>query len=234
VFLKTRSDKKEIMDLATEDFDQTAQAYRLIRYVNKYLFGTRVFLTHLEQHSRVWPANKTIHLLDVGAGGCDIPKAIVDWARNKKVPIAITALDISAFALHFARKEISGYPEILLCLGSIFDPPFQPGSFDYVISSMFFHHLSDAEIPRVLRSCDTLAARGIIINDLLRNIRAYLWIYFLSRFTKNRMFQNDAPLSVLRGFKKNEVEVLIRRSGLDYLSFHHHFGHRFAIAGEKL
>jgi hypothetical protein len=102
-----------------------------------------------------------------------------------------------------------------------------------VISSLFFHHLDDEKIPDVLKIFDVLAARGLIVNDLLRRKRAYLWIKFFSRFTQNRAFRNDAPLSVLRGFQPKEIKNLTQRSGLNYLKLYHHFGHRFALAGEK-
>jgi SAM-dependent methyltransferase len=231
--VKTRSHEKEIMDLEYASFEETSETYRLIRRVNRYLGGSSVILAHLERFARGWNRAKTLRILDAAAGIADIPQAIVRWARKKGQSIHVTALDINPHALAFGRAELAGYPEISFLRGSIFDPPFLEGSFDYVISSMFFHHLTEEEAARVLKISSELARRGVIVNDLLRKRGAYLGILFLSRFSRNAMFRNDAPLSVLRGFRRPEVESLIESSGLGYLRFHRHCFYRFAIAGEK-
>ncbi len=231
--LKKRSLEKEIMDLEIRGYEETAEAYRFIRDVNRYLFGTRVILSHFDQYSRRWDKNVLIRILDVATGASDIPQAIALWARKRGFRVRITALDINPQVMIFANKEIAGYPEIMLVQGSVFDLPFRPETFDYVISSMFFHHLTDEEVVKVLRIFDRFAKRGVVVNDLVRNLRAYLWIHLFARLTKNEMIRNDAPLSVLRGYRRPEVEDFIRESGLSYLGYHRHFAHRFAIAGEK-
>lgn len=229
----TRSHKKEIMDLEVRGYEETAETFRLIKHVNRFLGGTRVILTHLRQLSRRWPKGRLIRILDVATGASDIPQAIADWARKKGYRLCMVALDINPQVLTFASREIAGYPEITLIRASVFALPFRPASFDYVISSMFFHHLSEDEVVRVLQIFDRQALRGIIVNDLLRRLRSYCWIRLFAGLTRNEMFRHDAPLSVLRGYRRLEVEHLIRKSGLDYLRYQEHFGHRFAISGER-
>jgi len=231
--LKNRSPEKEIMDLEMRGYEETAEAYRFIRRVNRYLFGTRVILFHLNEYSRRWEKDSLIRILDVASGASDIPQAITRWAQKNRLRIQVTALDINPQAMAFAKSQTSGRPEILFVQGSVFNLPFLPESFDYVISSMFFHHLADEEAVSVLKIFDRFARRGILVNDLVRNLRAYLWIQLFARLSKNEMIRNDAPLSVLRGYKKPEVEKLIQKSGLSYLRYHRHWAHRFAIAGEK-
>lgn len=231
--LRHRSPLKEIMDLEIRSDRETFQAYDLIRLVNRYLGGTKTILSHLKRFAKNWPQGKFVKILDVGSGACDIPQSIIDWARKNNYKIKITALDLSSQSMAYARKHLIAYPEIELVEADILQHPFQKGEFDYSISSLFFHHLSDEQIPKVLHIMDQLSTRGIMINDLLRRHRAYLWIYFFSRFTSNDMFRQDAPLSVLRGFKHNDIKNWKLKTGLDYLKFYEHFGHRFALAGEK-
>lgn len=231
---KHRSNEKEIMDLEIRGYEETAEAYRFIRDVNRYLFGTRVILSHLEQYSKHWDKHSILRILDVATGASDIPQAIALWAKKRGFQVQITGLDINPQVMTFAKKEIAGYPEIRLVQGNVFHLPFRPESFDYVISSMFFHHLTDLEVTQVLQIFDRFAKRGIVVNDLSRSLRAYLWIQLFARLSKNEMIRNDAPLSVLRGYRRPEVERLIRESGLPYLGYHRHFAHRFAIAGEKI
>ena len=49
---------------------------------------------------------------------------------------------------------------------------------------------------------------GFFINDLHRHPLAYYSIKWLTGlFSKSYMVKNDAPLSVLRGFKRGELET---------------------------
>ena len=233
VMLRKRSRQKEILDLETPPADEVFEAYRLIDRVNRFLGGTSGILYHFKSFARQWDKKKVIRILDIGSGSCDIPKTIVRWAKRKGYRVKVVGLDTSEAALAFAAENVKTLPEIALVRGSVFSLPFKQQSFDYAISSLFFHHLSDDQIPYVLKSLDELTQQGLVINDLLRRLRAYLWISFFSLWTKSRVFKTDAPLSVLRGFKRKEIEALIKKSGLHYLKFHYHFPHRFALAGEK-
>ena len=54
----------------------------------------------------------------------------------------------------------------------------------------------------------------LIINDLERNAFAHYAIKLLTRlFSKSYLVKNDAPLSVLRGFKTHEWKKLIQEAG---------------------
>ena len=230
---KTRSQEKEMMDLYPLSPEETLHTYKLISRVNQCLGGIRVILRHLSRFSAGWKPGETIRVLDIGSGSADIPRAIVRWGRKRKQAVRVTALDLSGEALRMARGLLRDYPEIQFVQGSCFELPFSRQSYDYVISSMFFHHLADSEAAAALKSFDQIARRGIIINDLLRSRRAFWGIKLLAAFTGDKFFKNDAPLSVLRGFVRNEAGALIQNSGLSYLKFYRHFAYRFALAGEK-
>jgi hypothetical protein len=52
---------------------------------------------------------------------------------------------------------------------------------------------------------------GFFINDLQRNPLAYHSIKILTAlFSRSYMVKNDAPLSVLRGFSKSELESMMK------------------------
>ena len=83
-----------------------------------------------------------------------------------------------------------------------------------------------------LREMDRVAARGIVVCDLLRHRRAYAWITLFTA-TAGPMVRHDARVSVAQALRKEEVLALRDGAGLSYLKYHRHFGHRFALAGEK-
>lgn len=223
-----RSLEKEIIDLEKLDEAATRKTYRLITHVNRFLGGTHVILHHLEKFSRNWPPGATIRILDVASGPADIDEAILKWAKKKSLRVSITAFDLSYEVLSMARTT-----PLSLVQGKNLEFPFPDNSFDYVLSSLFFHHLSDEDIVASLRAFDRLAKRGVIINDLRRSRAAYFGISFLALFTGDAIFQNDAPLSVLRGFKRDEAESFVSRAALPYIKYSPHYAFRFALAGEK-
>jgi len=222
----------EIMDLEEPALDEMLAAYKLMRHVNRFLGGRKVIIDHLEAYHRRWP-DKPITILDVGCGSADIPLAVARWARSRQLRVIIIALDLNHHLLENGRANMPDYPEIQWLCASSHNLPFKNTSVDYVTTSMFFHHLSEVDIIRALNHFDRISRRGMVVNDLLRYTRAYLWIRFFCLFTRNRIFRYDAPLSVLRGFVQHEVESISARAGLGYLQFRKHFGHRFALAGEK-
>ncbi len=116
--------------------------------------------------------------------------------------------------------------------GDVLNMPFADGAFDYAITGMFLHHLDDEEVVRVLKAMDRISRRGVVVADLLRHRRAYIWIKVITAMS-NPMVRHDAAVSVAQAFTEAEVMALRDRAGLGYAQFYRHFGHRFVLAGEK-
>jgi hypothetical protein len=77
-----------------------------------------------------------------------------------------------------------------------------------------------------------VARRGVIVDDLIRNRRALLWIKLFTALA-SPMVRHDAVVSVKQSFNQNEIVELARAAGLDYAAYHRHFGHRFVVAGQR-
>ena len=74
-----------------------------------------------------------------------------------------------------------------------------------VSCALFCHHLTDNELDIYLDWCKKNSNIGFYINDLERNWLAKYLIHWLTfMFSKSYLVKNDAPLSVLRGFTKEE------------------------------
>jgi ubiquinone/menaquinone biosynthesis C-methylase UbiE len=127
-----------------------------------------------------------------------------------------------------ARRGVAGFMPVL---GDALRLPFADGSFDYVMSSMFLHHLDEADAVRAMAEMKRVARRGVIIADLLRTRRALVWITLLTMFS-TPMVRHDARASVRQAFTRAEIERLCDAAGLGGLRFYKHFGHRFVLAGE--
>ncbi len=213
--MKARSSELEFLDKETPPREMMARVVGYLAFVNRWLGGTRAVIYHLKRVRG--PAS----VLDVGAGAGDLLRSLVARFPN----LSPIAFDLSEVMLSVA----SGMPRVR---GNVRSLPFRDGSVDYVISTHFFHHLTDAEIVDALREFDRIARRGIVVNDLLRRRRALLWIRLFTLWA-NPYVRADGPLSVRRGFTVPEIEELARRAGLGWLRVTVHFGHRFTLAGER-
>lgn len=224
-----RSIEKEIIDLRPLTSEENRSAFRLISLVNRILGGTQVVLHHLQKFSVNWSSGQTIRILDLGTGISDIPEAILHWAKSRGFRVHVTALDLFFEPLKSGRKT----PGLSRVQASCFQPPFADKTFDYVIASLFFHHLEDKEILSALKISSTLSKRGIIINDLERSPLSFAGFWFLTLFASDPIFRHDGLLSIRKGFSKQEMMKWISISGLSNVKVCSHFAGRLAMAGEK-
>ncbi|HEY8747154.1 MAG TPA: methyltransferase domain-containing protein [Tepidisphaeraceae bacterium] len=228
--LANRHRTQEWMDAPDADPEQLRKSLSFIRQVNTLFRYTRTTLRHLERFSRGWQPGQTIRILDLATGSADVPHAILKWAHKRGFDVRIVGADLHARTLAEAGAEHD--PNLMLLRADALHLPFEDASFDYVITSMFLHHLDDSQIVAVLENMNRVASRGIIAADLLRRRRAYFWISIFTLFA-NPMVRHDARVSVAQALSRAEVLGIRDRAGIGFASYHVHFGHRFVLAGEK-
>jgi SAM-dependent methyltransferase len=230
--LSIRRREEEWMDAPGISPAEIRRSLSFIRRVNRLLRYTRATVGHLDRFSRTWRAGESITILDVATGSGDIPRAIAEWSKRRKFDVRITGLDRHAQTAGIARDLSQSHPQIRIVRGDAMSLPFADGSFDYVHTSMFLHHLDDDQVVRVLMEMNRVARRGIIAADLLRHRRAYFWISLFTVFS-HPIIKHDARVSVAQAFVKDDVLSLRHRAGIGYAGYFTHFGHRFVLAGEK-
>jgi 2-polyprenyl-3-methyl-5-hydroxy-6-metoxy-1,4-benzoquinol methylase len=229
---QTRSVESEIMDEPEVTQQEFVRALREIRWVNRYLGGTTAILDALKTLCKT--DHEPLRILDIGTGSADIPMALAEWGRATQRRLEITAVDLHPLAVQEAKARVSAYPEISVEACDAFQLPYPPESFDFVISSMFLHHLDDNEAVILLQKMVTLARRGVIINDLERHPLAWLGIRLLSILTaKGAVFYNDSALSVLRGFKKKELNTYCQQAGLKNFQIQHRHPFRWLLIWQR-
>src|SRR2546427_3602703 len=178
-----RLQKSELMDDLTRPDREFDEAYRELEIINRRLGGIRAI-------ERFLPDKSNMLMLDVAAGGCDVSEALL-----QKRAARIVALDINAKGFKFARKS---WPLV----GDAMKLPFPDNTFDVVMGSLFFHHLSDPQCVRALENMWRVSRKLVLVNDLHRHPVAYFSIRALaSRFSKSIIVRHDGPVSDLRAFK---------------------------------
>jgi SAM-dependent methyltransferase len=193
--LSVRSNESEWMDDLSRPDEEFQEAYRELTAVNKWLGGIHAVDRFLPDK------NQTITILDVAAGGCDVGEALM-----KRRKCTVVSLDLNLRGLRFAVDTMP-------LAANAFQLPFADNSFDAVISSLFFHHLSNSECIRVLSEMWRTTRRLLIVNDLHRHRLAHLSIRVLSvLLSRSTMFRNDSAASVRRAFKPSELLDISRQA----------------------
>lgn len=220
------------MDVEPLSFEDTRTILQTLERINRWLGGIHATLTPLRDFAKRWKPGERIRMVDWGTGGADIPRAIVRWARNQKVRVEIVGVDNNEMTLKVAQQLCEDYPEIRFVKADVTEEI--PGAFDYALSSLSLHHMTNDTIIQLLKKSDRLARRGIVMNDLRRSRWAWLWIWGLTKgLGAHPVVHDDGPMSVARGFTVSEMESFGRAAGLPYLKVTRSFPYRLVLAGEK-
>ena len=232
-FLSVRRHQPEMLDEPNADRRGLLKSLSYIRIFNRLLGYDRLIVAQLERFSAGWKPGETIRILDVGTGSADIPLTILQWAQGKGFDVRIIGLDLHPIISAEAAKAAAGHANLKIIRGDAMSLPFDAGSFNYAITSMFLHHLDEQQVVTVLREMNRVSQRGIIASDLLRMRRSYFFVTLTTLFA-NKMVRHDAKVSIKQAFTKNEILELRDKAGVSYADYSSHLTHRFVLAGEKI
>ncbi len=224
---KERSNKKELLDELSIEKLLLFQNLKELEFINKYLGGHAISINGLEQ--LLTNKTKTYNIIDIGCGGGDSAKAIARWSKSKSFRINISGIDLKEDCIEFAQNNCKKFSEIDLKCADFRTAFSNDTKIDIVHASLFCHHFKEAEIVEFIKLCNKNQA-VFIINDLERNPIAYYLIKILTRiFSKSSLVKNDAPLSVLRGFKKREWSNLLKEAGINNFSIKNKWAFRHLL-----
>jgi len=226
---KLRSYQPELLDATDIPTQDLYQNLRELNFINTWLGGHDITLAGIKLFEGILP-NSTI--ADVGCGGGDNLKAIANWARKKEISVKLIGIDLKKDCIDFARKNCKDFPEISFIES---DYRLVEQEFDIIISALFCHHLNDAQMVEYLQWCQKYGRKGFFINDLQRHPLAYYSIKYLTAlFSNSYLVKNDAPLSVWRGFTKNELKDLLLKAEIENWQIQWKWAFRYLISSNKI
>jgi 2-polyprenyl-3-methyl-5-hydroxy-6-metoxy-1,4-benzoquinol methylase len=202
---KYRSTEQEIMDDFSMEGDLLRNTLDQLVLINKRLGGNKATINGLHTLLKAEPKDAAISIVDLGCGSGDMLRAVADYGRKNNFNFKLTGIDANEYTVNYARKLSVKYPEISYIEMDVQAIEFSDISFDIVITTLFLHHFTDQEIERLLIPIVNKVRIGVVINDLHRSTVAHFLFKVISLFIKNPMVKKDGAISVLRGFKKNEL-----------------------------
>jgi SAM-dependent methyltransferase len=228
-------DVTELLDsISGVDSHDLQTTLRDIRRANIFGLGTWVVKHHLEKLLGARGHTGTLSVLDVATGSGDIPEELFRWAGRRGIQLSAVLTDISPEILEVARERINeagfgGSSSFVVCdAGKL---PFADASFDVVVCSLAFHHLTLAQGKAAFGELARLSRVGFIVNDVYRSRGAWYMAWALVHLTTtNRLTRHDGPASVLRAFTPRELRRMAAEVGVP-VSVHTHPFWRVAVVG---
>ena len=188
--------------------------------IQRNLYELSIINHQLGGHSITWQG--FLHLAkkqnqnlvcEIGCGGGDNLKAIEKRLKGKLTGLSFIGIDINEDCIRVSEK-IKWKTPVEFIVSDYKNVRFENRP-DIIFCSLFCHHFSQTELIRMFRWMGQNSRYGFFINDLHRHPFAYHSIRILTRlFSRSRLVKNDAPLSVLRGFKKKELVDLLHQAGI--------------------
>jgi predicted nicotinamide N-methyase len=201
----------ELLDDPGADPAAVAESLRNIARANRWFGGASAVRFGLRRLLGKVPPGTTLSLLDLGTGAGDLPAAAVRWGAARGIRLLPIGVERNRIAAGLARR--SGIPTAVACAGA---PPIGDKSVDVVLVSQVAHHLTGASIVHLLRTCDRLARRAVIVADLRRDRIAAPAFWFGARlFGFDGVTRVDGITSIRRGFSRQELLSLMARAGIE-------------------
>jgi 2-polyprenyl-3-methyl-5-hydroxy-6-metoxy-1,4-benzoquinol methylase len=220
-----RSNEKELLD---QEEIPPADLYRNLQeldFINHWLGGYNISFAALK---KVLKKNRRYTIVDIGCGGGDTLKRISNWNKAAGFDLELYGVDIKPVCIEYASKNLRSKPVTLICddYRNVFD---HLAHADIIHACLFCHHLTEQQmIDLVVFALNHKAI--LVVNDLERNPLAYYSIKWLTRlFSKSYLVRNDAPLSVLRGFKKTEWLDILQKAGAQKYSIRNKWAFRHEV-----
>ncbi|HUF05588.1 MAG TPA: methyltransferase domain-containing protein [Aridibacter sp.] len=224
-----RSEKLERIDTGDYTPEEYDRFLDDIRKVNRYAGDSRALKNSLIRALRSSSGN-SFRILDVGAGSGELLRQIARYGRKAGKKAELAGIELNERSARSILLESSGFPEIFAVRGDAVHLPFPDGTFDFVISSLFAHHLTDRQIICALREMKRVCTREIFLIDLHRHpfaLAAYK--VFCIAFGISQLVRQDGSLSILRGFKAGELLELANAAGPEEADVERSFPFRLVL-----
>ncbi len=209
-----RSEEKELMDDLECSGEELAQTLRELKTINHWLGGNHVTTNGLKRITTLVP-QESYQIADIGCGGGDMIRIMDQWAKSEKKAVDFIGIDANPNIIELAKVRLKDVTNVQWRVQNVFESEFPKEKVDIITCTLFTHHFTDAELISLIQAFREKASLGLVINDLHRHWFAFHSIRILTRlFSKSPMVQNDASLSVMRSFRKSDLERILKASGI--------------------
>ncbi|MFE7631311.1 methyltransferase domain-containing protein [Kocuria sp. NPDC057446] len=202
---------RELMDDPCCDLAALRRTYARFDVVNSLVAGWSD--TYRRRIRPLAEPGRPLTLLDVGAGGGDVARALARWAQRDGIALRITGIDPDARAHEWATARTARWsarhpgavPPVFRRVTSR-DLVAAGEAFDVVVSNHLLHHLDPGPLRELAEDSERLARRLAVHNDLVRSPAAYrLYSVGVLPLAPGSFLRTDGLRSLRRAYLPHEL-----------------------------
>nr|WP_293872534.1 methyltransferase domain-containing protein [Flavobacterium sp.] len=209
-----RTHQFEIMDDFALEGEVLREALDKIARINQLLGGNKLTLQGVKSLIKCVAISKELTIVDVGCGNGDMLRILANYGKKNNLNFRLIGVDANNFTINHARDLSANYATITYRNEDIFEQSFQELRYDILLCTLTLHHFNNEQIIKLLNIFKLNSKLGIVINDLQRSQVSYrLFQALCFVFKLNKMSKEDGLVSILRGFKKDELVAFSKQLG---------------------
>lgn len=197
----------EIMDDLEMDGDQLIDSLDHIARINQWLGGNRLTIKALQVLLKDQPRDTELTIVDLGCGNGDMLRVIAAMGRKKGYRFRLLGIDANQTTIDYAIQLSADYPEIEYLSENVLSPGFKEIKYDIALCTLFLHHFENEVALEFVNTIVENSRIGVVVNDLHRHPMAWYLFNLITLGMNNKMAREDGLLSILKGFKKKDLEL---------------------------
>lgn len=202
----TRTSAAELMDDFSLKGEELRDTLDEISGINRLLGGNSITLKGVKNLLKRIPQTETITIVDLGCGNGDMLRMLSEFGSHHGWDFNLIGIDANDYTVRYARELSVLYPNISYIREDIFGTTFESLEYDIALCTLTLHHFDENQLMHLLALLKKKSSIGIVINDLHRNALAYRLFQLVGfLFPMKAMAKKDGLVSILRGFKKEEL-----------------------------
>ncbi|WP_126172888.1 methyltransferase domain-containing protein [Altericroceibacterium xinjiangense] len=223
--LAERLQADELMDDPALDAGTYHAVLADLAKVNRITLAYRPTLDFLR---RALGGRTRFRLLDVGFGDGDMLRRIALWAQRRGTEAELTGIDLNARSIAAAERHPSPGAPIRYLAGDYADLAGE--RFDFIVSSLVAHHMTEDQLVRFLAFMDAEAQAGWFVNDLHRHRLSHFGYPLLARAMGwHPIVRLDGTTSIARSFRAPEWSALLRQADVRGARVRRYFPFRLCV-----
>lgn len=216
------------MDDFSMEGEMLREALDKIAAINHFLGGNALTSGGIKKLLKNIPTNQRITIVDIGCGNGDMLREVSKYGTQNHRSFDLIGIDANQFTIDHAKRLSADFDNISYRCENVFETDFPKLNSDIVLCTLTLHHFSDDEILTLTRRFVDNSRIGVVINDLHRSKVAYrLFKVVCKLFGLNKMSRDDGLISILRGFKKVELEAFSKKLQLKNYNIEWKWAFRF-------
>lgn len=201
-----RSKEEEIMDDLDMSGELLIKTLDKIAQINQWLGGNRLTIQGVKDLLDGKDKSIEYTIIDLGCGNGDMLRALSRFGAKHGYTLILIGIDANASTINYAKDLSVSFQNIEYKQLDIFSKEFDNLDYDIALSTLFLHHFESEKVDDLIAKWTARAKVGVVVNDLHRHPLAYYLFKIIAFLIGNEMVKTDGLISILRGFRKSELE----------------------------